>query len=238
MKNHFKTLFSQGTGKKTVLLGSLAVLMIAAALIIGTTDNPPVILLLLAGTVVLFFAFLHPWKKASSFVSLMAVCFVLLTLDFVFPPVSEAFAMSAGFLCMAGVVTGIIGIFTRTAGWSRIPYTAARVAGGGLAVLLSMNPRPLDQVLSNEFRWLLFGGQLLAVILLLAAGIMNRKRAELSQAVMITSGIILILLCAWGIYTSILEFSENAKGFTNLMLRVYAAISVFAGVMALYGSKK
>lgn len=74
MKKHFITLFDPAHLWWTISLFSLAVLLIIIANIIGIADNLPGIILLYGGIIALFFAFLHPWKKAINYAILAGVC--------------------------------------------------------------------------------------------------------------------------------------------------------------------
>jgi hypothetical protein len=69
------------------------------------------IAMLLIGIVLFFFAVLHLWEKSAYYAILAAVCLVIIILDFKWPFISEGIAMTAGLVCFAGIIAGIIGIF-------------------------------------------------------------------------------------------------------------------------------
>lgn len=120
MKKHFISLFDPAHLKWTITLFTVAVLLIITASIAGTTDNLPMIAMFLTGIILLFFAVLHPWKKAGNYVILLVVCIVILLMEWLGihilasmhldKYISEGIAMGVAFLiCLPGILVGIIG---------------------------------------------------------------------------------------------------------------------------------
>ena len=127
MKNHFLSRFDTNQIKKTIILFVLAALFIAISLLVGTTDNLPMIAMLFIGIVLFFYAVLYLWRKSSHYAILCVIfliLFILLLLVGIDTLVkmenagklrihmAEGIAMSVGFICVAGVIAGIIGIFS------------------------------------------------------------------------------------------------------------------------------
>jgi len=120
MKKHFISLFDSSHLKWTISLFTIAVLLIITAILVGTTDNLPMIAILLVGIIILFFALLHPWEKASNYGILAGVCIGILLLEWLGIHIlasmhlnqylSEGIAMGVAFLiCVPGILVGIIG---------------------------------------------------------------------------------------------------------------------------------
>jgi hypothetical protein len=121
MKKHFLSLFDSSHLKWTIALFVIASLFIIIASVVGISDNLPMIVLLLTGIILLFFAVLHPWKKAFNYWILVLVCVGILVLEFLgitildkidkTEYISEGFAMGIAFLiCVPGILVGIIGV--------------------------------------------------------------------------------------------------------------------------------
>jgi len=125
MKNHFLSHFDSYILVETLKLIVIAVSCITISLVVGTTDNLPMILLLFIGIVLIFYAVLYPWGKVKYY----AVMSVLLAILFILLlwlgtgvlvkmeaagqlPVhgAEGVAMLSGFVFIAGIITGIIGM--------------------------------------------------------------------------------------------------------------------------------
>lgn len=120
MKKHFISLFNSSHLKWTVSLFTIALLLILIAILVGTSDNLPMIALLLIGIIILFFAVLHPWKKAGNYGILAGICLGILLLEWLGIHIlasmnlnkylSEDIAMGVAFLiCVPGILVGIIG---------------------------------------------------------------------------------------------------------------------------------
>jgi hypothetical protein len=120
MKNHLISLFTADHFRKTIILFVIAALFIIISSLVGISDNLPMIAMLLTGIILLFFAVLHPWDKASNYWFLVLVCVVILVLEglaiFILAKmhldkyISEGIAMGAAFLiCLPGIIVGIIG---------------------------------------------------------------------------------------------------------------------------------
>ena len=120
MKKHFISLFDSAHLKWTISLFTIAVLLIIISSLVGISDNLPMIAMLLTGIILLFFAVLHPWKKAVNYGILVGVCVGILLLEWLGITIlakmhldkylSEGIAMGVAFLiCVPGILVGIIG---------------------------------------------------------------------------------------------------------------------------------
>ena len=120
MKRHFLSLFDPAHLKWTIVLFTMASVSIIISSVVGIGDNLPMIALFLAGIILLFFAVLHPWKKAANYWILVVVCVGILSLEWLgitildkidkTEYISEGFAMGLAFLvCVPGILVGIIG---------------------------------------------------------------------------------------------------------------------------------
>lgn len=238
MKNHFISLFESHHLKKTIILLIIATLLISVSLIIGTTDNLPMIAMLLTGMIFLCFSIVHPWKKAGNFAKLAVIGAAILIIDFIWPFISEGVAMSVGFVCLVCIITGIIGIFTRIKTWNRLPYAASALSLLALGVLtVTVFSPPFKTVLLQRSDLVLIGIQLLITILLFVSGLKNNKDSFPGKAILLFSVIVLFVLCVGAFYISTWEFEEIAKGFTNIMIRIYAGMILVAAALALYACK-
>jgi hypothetical protein len=110
MKDHFIKLFDATHLRKTIIFLVIAAMLVLFSLLTGISDNIPMIALLLAGMVFFFFALLYPWNKIRNFAIFTVTCLAILVADFLWPFISEGFAMTVGMICFAGVITGIMGI--------------------------------------------------------------------------------------------------------------------------------
>jgi hypothetical protein len=239
MKKHFISLFTPDKLRKTVILLVIAALLIAISLMIGITDNLPMIAMLLAGMIFLCFAVLHPWEKASSFAILTAVCFVILSLDFIWPFINEGIAMTMRFGCFAGIITGIIGIFTRLKSWKRLPYAGSLLSLVALGIFITSLNIPLKEIIDPGNVWILIGTQLFITVLLFFIGLLNKKESRLTKALLIVAGIVLIVLSIWGFYASTWQFgpAAHSKIFVVLMTRIYASIEIIVAALSLFACK-
>jgi hypothetical protein len=237
MKNHILSLFSTGHIKKTIILFVIAALLIIFSLIIGISDNLPMIAMLLAGIIILFISVFHPWKKARSYAILSTICLLILILDFLFPFISEGIAMSVGFVCLAGVFAGIIGIFTHLKEWKRLPYSGASLSIVALGILVSTIIPSLKGILAPGTEWILIGIQLLITISLFGIGIMNKREHRVTKAILIIVAVVLIILCIWGFYASRWPTDEIRKTFQTLMIRIYAVMEIIIASLSLYACK-
>lgn len=240
MKNHFISLFQTENLRKTINLLAIAILLISVSLIIGTTDNLPMIAMLFTGLIFLYFAVLHPWKKATNFAVLTTVCFVILTLDFIYPFISEGIAMSVGFGCLAGIIAGIIGIFTRIQGWQRLPIAGALISLIALATISTFLGLPSKEQYAPMSEWILIIGiQLFITILLFSIGLINKREKWLTKVMLIFAVIVLILLIIWGFHATTWEFGRevHSKYFVILMFRIYASLDIITASLALYACK-
>lgn len=114
MKNHFITLFDASHIRKTMILFTIAFLLIIIALSIGTSDNIPVIAMLVAGIICLFFSVLHPWKKTIYFATVFAVGGIILPLVWGNHMLGEALDFIIGGVCATGILVGLSGIIIRS----------------------------------------------------------------------------------------------------------------------------
>jgi hypothetical protein len=237
MTKHITSLFESDKIRLTIILFVIAALLILISLLSGISDNLPMITMLFAGIIFLFFAVLHPWKKSKSFVILGAVCLLILILDFISPFINEGFAMSAGFVCLAGVITGIIGIFSRLKDWKRLPYAGASLSIIALGIIISTIIPSLKGIIPLSSEWILIGTQLVITISLFAVGKMNRKENLVAKAILIICAVVLIILSIWAFYASQWPTDEIRKTFDTLMIRIYAFLEIIIAVFTLYACK-
>jgi hypothetical protein len=238
MKKHFISLFGSSRIKKTAILFSISALLISVSLIAGTSDNIPMITMLLAGIIFLFFTVLHPWEKAASFAVLTGVCFVILALDFIWPFINEDVAMTAGFGCLAGILTGIIGIFTRVQSWKRLPYSGALLSFIALGIIITTVIPSLKGIITLTSERLLIGIQLLITISLLGIGVINKSDHRINKIMLVVIAVILILLGIWGFLVSRLPVDEIRKTFDTLMIRIFSVIEIIIALLSLYACNR
>jgi hypothetical protein len=122
MKNKISLLDTE-TGRRTVWLYAIAFCLILIPLWVGITDNIPMIIALFSGVVLFLYTLLYPWGKVRYY-AMMSVAFLVLLIllikfgigmlvDMQLPGHSaEGIAMTVGMLCVAGIIAGIIGLFT------------------------------------------------------------------------------------------------------------------------------
>ena len=79
MRNHFISLFDATHLRRTISLFISAAVLIIASLLLGNNETLSTIFLL-TGIISLFFAVLHPWKKARNYWILVRVCIGILLL--------------------------------------------------------------------------------------------------------------------------------------------------------------
>ena len=134
MKRHIRTLFDKAHRWWTAGFLLSAALLIAGAGVIGTTDNPPGLAMLTAGMMLLFLAFVHPWKKPSSYTILAGACAAVILVIYIVLHIYASFAFEPGiahtptktegiieailfitilFICAPGIVVGIAGALVR-----------------------------------------------------------------------------------------------------------------------------
>lgn len=120
MKKHFISLFDPAHRLWTISLFAVAVVLIVIASLIEVADNLPGIILEYAGIIALFFAFLHPWKKAMNYVILSVVLIGIFFLGLLLiiilnkmghyklklDGIMEAYAL---LICIPGIIACIIG---------------------------------------------------------------------------------------------------------------------------------
>jgi hypothetical protein len=240
MKNHFISLFEPGKLRKTIILLVIAALFISVSIIIGTADNLPMIAMLFAGLILLYFGILHPWEKASWFAILTAIFIVILVLDFIWPFISEGIAMSVGLVCLAGIIAGIIGIFTRLEGWKRVPFTASLLSLLALGIISTNLGNPSFERIAPMTEWILIvGSQIFITIMLFSIGLINRRERLLTKAMLLIAAIFLILVSIWGFYTSSRDFGDavNSKVFEMLLFRIFAFFEIIIAALALFACK-
>ena len=120
MKRHFATLFDATHLRRTISLFITSAVFIIISSLVGISDNLPMIAMLLAGIMLLFFALLHPWKKAINYTILAIMCVGILLLEilgiFILDKIdkteyiSEGIAMGIAFMvCVPGILVGITG---------------------------------------------------------------------------------------------------------------------------------
>jgi hypothetical protein len=121
MKKHFISLFDPDHLWWTISLFVLAVVLIVIASLIGVADNLPGIILMYAGIIALFFAFLHPWRKAMNYIILAAVFIGIFLLGILLVTILDKFDKDLSFrfdgfvegyallICIPGILVSIIG---------------------------------------------------------------------------------------------------------------------------------
>jgi len=88
--------------------------------IVGITDNLPGIVMLMVGIILLYFSVLHPWRRVEYYAFLIGIFVFILLLEWIgirllvslkrTEFLNEGMAMIlAFFICMPGILTGIIG---------------------------------------------------------------------------------------------------------------------------------
>jgi hypothetical protein len=240
MIEHFISLFQTGNRKKTVILLVIAILLICISIIIGTTDNLPMIAMFFTGLILLYFGILHPWGKASRFAILTAVFIVILILDFIWPFINEGIAMAVGLGCLAGIIAGIIGIFTRVKGWKRLTFTASLLSLVALGIISTNLGNPSSEFIAPMTEWILIiGSQIFVTILLFVVGLVNQREKWPTKTMLSVASVILILLCIWGFHKSSMEFGNtvNSEAFAILQFRIYASVEIIIAALSLYALK-
>jgi hypothetical protein len=240
MKKHFLSLIEPGKRKKTLVLLLFAFLFITVSLIIGTSDNLPMIVMLLSGLILFYFGLLHAWEKASHFAILTAIFIIILVTDFLWPFINEAIAMSVGLVCLAGILSGIIGIFSRVKKWQRLPYSASLVSLLALGLISTNLDNPLKELIAPTSEWIfIIGLQIFITILLLSVALINKREKWFTKTMLITVTLFLIFLSVWGFYTSSKHFGEavNSEVFAILMFRIFGSIEIIIAALSLYACK-
>lgn len=235
MNNYIISLFNSKNWKKTIILFTIAAILITISLIIGISDNFPMILIFFTGCIFFLFSILHCWKKTKYFAIFAGICFALLIIDFIFPFINEGIAMTFGFVCFIGTIAGIIGVFTRIKSWNRLPVAGALLSIVALGILtVTVTGLPMKHILTKGTEWILISLHILVSIILLVTGIINKKESLSTKVILLTSGTIFVLYCFWGVYASTWQFEENSKGFTSLMLRIFAFFEIFIAFITIY----
>jgi hypothetical protein len=240
MKNHFVSLFNPENRKKTIIFSIIAALLISVSLITGISDNLPMIAMCFAGLVFLYFALLHPWGKVSYFAILTATCIVIIVLDFIWPFINEDVAMTVGFVCLAGVISGIIGIFSRIKNWQRLPIAGSLLSLVALGVFSTNLGNPLKELIAPISEWMLIIGiQLFVAILLFSIGLINKRERLLTKVMLVVAAIVLILLSIWGFYASTWQIGEavHSVAFAVMTFRLFASIEIIVASLSLYACK-
>jgi hypothetical protein len=240
MKKHILSLVEPGKRKKTLILLLIAFLFITVPFIIGTSDNLPMFLMLLSGFILFYFGILHPWEKASRFAILTAVFMVILVADFLWPFVNEAIAMSVGLGCLAGIIAGIIGIFSRINGWQRLPYSASLVSLLALGFISTNLDNPLKERIAPIGEWIfIIGLQIFITCLLLTVALINKREKWFTKTMLIAATLFLIFLSIWGFYTSTKHFGDavNSEAFAVLWFRIIGSIEIIIAALSLYAFK-
>jgi hypothetical protein len=135
LKHHFLMLFDRAYRWWTVAFFVAGCILVALGNIMGISDNLPGITLLYSGMILLFLAFIHPWKKPVSFgifsaaiVTLLVVLILLAILYFYLvkkiDPALQHSAFSrfidggleffALIIFIPGLATGLLGAIFRT----------------------------------------------------------------------------------------------------------------------------
>ncbi len=237
MKKHLFSLVELANRRKTIVLLVIATLFITVSIIIGTADNLPMIGMLFTGLILFYFAILHPWKKASRFAILTAIFIIILITDFLFPFINEDIAMSIGFGCLAGIIAGIIGIFSRIKGWQRLPFTASLVSLLALGFIGTNLGNPSKELIAPTNEWILIIGlQILVTILLICVGLINKRDKWYTKSMLITTTIVLVFLSIWGFHTSSMHFGKEVgpEAFEILLFRIIGSTEIITAALSLY----
>lgn len=242
MKKKFLSRFDVGNLWKTVICLIIAVSLIAISFA-GEyfNDNGLMILMFIIGFVLFFYAMLHPWGKVSYYFILMVIFIILFTLVLIGILIKiqlgEAIGMSIVLICAAAVIAGIIGIFTFSKGWQRLPYMGAALSLLVVPIWLFMcilHPNLKSFILVSY--WMLFCIQLLITISLFSMGYINRKESRLSKVALIIIPIILIMM-GFGLWGFMATLTTNARGFEEL-IRICVLVDIIVALIVFYACLK
>jgi hypothetical protein len=248
MKNHFLSRFDTRNLRKTVIYFAIAISLIAISLVRGGVgDNGLMFLMFVIGFVLFFYAMLHPWEKVSYYFILIVIFIILFTLllsvgigilakmqlgkDY-----GEDIVWSIGFVCVASVIAGIIGIFTFAKGWQRLPYMGAALSLLVVPILLIiciLHPNLKSFILVSY--WILLCIQLFISILFFSIGYINKRESRLSKVTLIIITIVLIIMGIglWGFMATLISDS-----FGKLTIRICAVDDIIIAFIALYAFLK
>jgi hypothetical protein len=236
MKNHFLSRFDAHNLKKTIILLLTAISLILISLVIGVGDNIPMILVLLGGIILFFFAALNHWQNATYYTILIAACAVIFTIT-MFVGRSEDILMGVGFICIAGFMAGIIGLFFRAKSWNRLPFVGASLSLLAFAILVVTMPPP--SALKDVTRvtiWVLIGIQLFIAVLLLIIGFLKQRESRLSKVSLLIIALILILMSVWGFIAPAME--SESVGNWKQSTWAFAIVEMIIAFISLYAFLK
>jgi hypothetical protein len=255
MKNHFLSRFDTRNLRKTVIYFAIAISLIAISLVRGGVgDNGLMFLMFVIGFVLFFYAMLHPWEKVSYYFILIVIFIILFTLllsvgigilakmqlgkDY-----GEDIVWSIGFVCVASVIAGIIGIFTFAKGWQRLPYMGAALSLLAVPIWLitCILPYPNLKSFLLVSDWILMCIQLFIAILFFSIGYINKIESRITKMSLLIATIILILMGMglWGFLATAMD-TEYAKGISvwKLTTRICAIDEIILAFISLYAFLK
>jgi hypothetical protein len=232
MKNHFLSRFESYRIRNTIILLIIAILSIIISLLVGVNDNIPMILLLLGGTILFFIAILNLWQNATYYAILIVAFAVIFTIN-LFVGRSEDIVMGIGFICVAGFIAGIIGLFIRAKSWNPLPFIGASLSLLALAILVVTMPPP--SVFKNVTRvtvWILVGLQLFIAILLVVNGYLKQRESRLSRISLTVSAIMLIIMSLWGFILPTME--SESIGNWKYSTGIFAIVELIIAFIVIY----
>jgi hypothetical protein len=244
MKNHFLSRFDARNLWKTNIYFAIAVVLITISFIREYFNgNGLGILMFVIGFVLFFYAMLHPWGKVSYYFVLIVVFIILFTLLLsvgigiltnmqLGKDLGEAIGWSFGFVCIAAVIGGIMGVSTFAKGWQRLPYIGAALSSLVIPIWLFtciLHPNLKSFILVSY--WILLCVQLFIAILFFSIGYINKRESRRSKVSLIIITIVLIIMGIglWGFMATLIS-----DGFGKLTIRICAVSDIIIAFLALY----
>jgi hypothetical protein len=248
MNNKLLSRFDAGNLKKTIIYFIIGVLLITISFIREYFNgNDLGIAMFVIGFVLFFYAMLHPWEKVGYYFILIVIFIILFTILLsagigilakmqLGKDLGAGIYWSIGFVCVAAVIAGIIGISTFAKGWQRLPYVGAALSILVIPILLIiciLHPNLKSFILVSY--WILLCIQLFISILLFSIGYINKRESRLSKVALI---IITIVLITIGIGLLGLLATLISDSFGKLTIRICALDDIIIAFIALYAFLK
>jgi len=248
MKNNFLSRFNARNLKKTIIYFIIAVLLIIISFIREYYNgNGLGIVMFVIGFVLFFYAMLHPWEKVGYYFILIVIFIILFTILLssgigilakmqLGKDLGAGIYWSIGFVCVAAVIAGIIGIFTFAKDWQRLPYMGAALSLLIAPILLItsiLHPNLKSFILVSY--WILLCVQLFIAILFFSIGYINKRESRLTKVALIIITIVLIIMGIglWGFMATLVPDS-----FGKLTIRICAVDDIIIAFIALYAFLK
>ena len=120
MKNHFFSRFDADNLRKTIIYSVIALPLIIISLVFGIEKNDWAAIMLLFGSVFFFYALLRLWGNTKYYGIMVVIIIILLALFLgvgigILTKISSNLGKAIGepivFVCVVGVIVGIIGVF-------------------------------------------------------------------------------------------------------------------------------